>query len=93
MKIFNYHFEGKGRQYQLKKYSQEQVQQPYENYLSASMSGNTSSQVPKTNVSKWKEVKVKKVYVSQGRVEKEKIKVETSPLNDYVSVPIIDETD
>nr|KAJ0223056.1 hypothetical protein LSAT_V11C200087080 [Lactuca sativa] len=40
----------------------------------------------KSNVSFVKVVKAKKVDVSQRKVEKEKIKVETLPLNDYISI-------
>nr|KAJ0201163.1 hypothetical protein LSAT_V11C600337180 [Lactuca sativa] len=40
-----------------------------------------------------KEVKTKKVDVSQQKVKKQKIKVETSPLNDYISIPKDDEFD
>lgn len=39
-----------------------------------------------SKVWKWQEVKTKKCDVSQGNIEKEKIKVETSAFNDYTSM-------
>nr|KAJ0221104.1 hypothetical protein LSAT_V11C200063580 [Lactuca sativa] len=65
----------------------------YENYLNESMNVSTSSQESVSKVRKWKEVKTKKVDASQRKVEMEKIKLDTSLLNDYIYVPKIDEID
>nr|KAJ0223087.1 hypothetical protein LSAT_V11C200070070 [Lactuca sativa] len=86
MKNLNQWLEGKGKKVQYKMYCQEQVQVPYENYINESFGGSISSQESILKVFKWKEVKAMKVDVSQGKVEKEKLKVETSPLRYHISM-------
>lgn len=52
------------------------------------MSGGTSSQESLTKLPKWNRVKTnQKVDFFEKMVEKGKIKVETSSLNDYIFVP------
>nr|KAJ0189427.1 hypothetical protein LSAT_V11C800433500 [Lactuca sativa] len=71
----------------------EQVQHNYENYLNVLMSESTLPQELVSKVSKWKEVKATKVDVSKSKVEKGKMKVDTSPFIYYISMPKTDETD
>nr|KAJ0189002.1 hypothetical protein LSAT_V11C800429800 [Lactuca sativa] len=83
---------GNGKKFQSNEYSQEQVQQNYENYLNESMSVSTSSQESLLKPSKWKEVKRnKKVDFSASKAKKVKIKVDASILNDFICVPKTDE--
>lgn len=85
-KNFNNWLEGNGREFQSTNYSQAQVQEVYENYLNESLNGSTSSQESVSKMSHQKEVKAVKVDVSQGKVEKQKLKVETSPFHEYISM-------
>ena len=57
------------------------------------MNGSTSSQESTPRMGKWKEVKKEKIDVSQRKVKKEEIKVETSSVHDYISNPKADEVD
>ena len=57
------------------------------------MNGSISSKEPIPSVQKLREFPKKKIDVSQAKDEKEKIKVESSPLFDYVSMPKANEID
>lgn len=78
--------------YQSKEFSQAQVKDNYESHLCESTDGSTSLQETLLNPSKWIEVEKKNEF-SKCKFEKEKVNVNVSMPNKYVSMPQTDEVD
>ena len=60
-KNIDHWLEGKGKMYQLRKYSEEQIHEAYEKYVNSSSNGSSSSKDSNVSVKTWKPVVKAKV--------------------------------
>ena len=80
-----YHWlEGKGKQYQSWKFSQEEIMIAYEIYLNDLTSGSSSSKESNPIIQKWKAVPKEKVDFSQTAKVQGNVSVDSKPLNDFI---------
>ena len=85
----NHWLEVKGKKYQLRKFSQNQIRKSYEQYLNDSSSGSSSSRESNIPIQKWQPIS--KVQ----NTEKHEVKVSESPKlsKNYVSISLTDDVD